>query len=106
MTNVRAVVLSDSAFSLDAACNILKNTARRRLSIVESTPFNAMGALDLNTNGGNLYNYSNLATGDGPIIWDVKVSKLTPGSSDLDGVKADIFSAFVDFELHSFGLGN
>jgi len=106
VTSVRAVVLSDSAFSLDAACNILKNTARKRLPIVETTPFNAMGALDLNTNGGNLYNYSEIATGNGPIIWDVRVSKLSPGSSSLEGIQADIFSAFVDFELHSFGIGN
>ncbi len=106
VTNVRAVILSDSAFSLDAACYILKKTARKTLPIVENTPFNAMGALNFSTNGGEFYNYTGLATGEGPQIWDVRVSKLAPGSANLDGVTADVFSAFVDFELHSFGLGN
>ena len=110
VTQVRAIILSDSAFSLDAACNIMKNTARKRLPILENTPFNAMGALD---DPSTPYNYSllkisaelnspNLA----PLIWDVRISKLQPGSSGLDGTTPEVFSAFADFELHSYGKGN
>ena len=101
-TDVRAVILSDSAFSLDAVCNILKDMTRRTLPIIESTPLNAMGAYI-----GESYNYTSLATGTGPSIWDIRVSKLAPASSPgLGELDLDIFSAFVDFEIHSLGQKN
>ncbi|MAF26151.1 hypothetical protein CL634_11365 [bacterium] len=102
-TDIRAVILSDSAFSLDAVCNILKNTTRKRLPIIESTPLNAMGAYI-----GESYNYTELISEgtvhDGPSIWNVRVSKLAPARlAGLQELDLDVFSAFVDFEIHSLG---
>ena len=99
-TRVRAVVLSDSAYSLDAVCNILKNTARKHVPIIESLPFNSIGAFT-----GVIYNYqdlSNAATQQGT-IWDVTVTKLMPDAKELRGLDLNVFAALVDFEIHGFG---
>ena len=92
--NIRAIVLADSAFSLDAVCGILKETTKKNVPIIENLPFNAMNAYT-----GVNYNYSNLATGQGPLIWDVFVSKNVTRGAELS---YNVFSAFVDFELYEF----
>ena len=102
-TDIRAVVISDSAFSLDAVCNILKDTTRKTLPIIDSTPFNAMGAYT-----GTAYDYNALAQCSepvcGPSIWNVRVSKIAPESSQsTNELDLNIFSAFIDFEVHSLG---
>lgn len=94
--DIRAVILSDSSFKLDAVCGILKNTHRSEVPILKNLPFNAMNAYT-----GENYNYTGLeatVTGIGkPMIWDVFVSKnVTRGQ----GLNPGIFTAFVDFELH------
>jgi len=99
-TNVRAVILSDSAFSLDAVCNILKNTKLADLPILESLPFNSIGAFT-----GVIYNYQGLsasATEKG-IIWNVTVTKLMPDTKELKSLDLNVFAALVDFEIHGFG---
>jgi len=97
-TMVRAVVLSDSAYSLDAVCNILKNCSRKELPIAENLPFNSISAFT-----GVIYNYSSISTyaTNFATIWDVKVTKLNP--SDLKGLDKRVFPAFVDFEVHGYG---
>jgi hypothetical protein len=99
-TDIRAVILSDSAFSLDAVCNILKDTTRTSMPIIDSTPLNAMGAYI-----GQSYDYSSLANANnGPSIWNVRVSKIVPGREPgINELDLGIFSAFVDFDLHSMG---
>ncbi len=97
-TMARAVILSDSAYSLDAVCNILKNLARKDMPIAENLPFNSISAFT-----GVIYNYGSVSTyaTDFASIWDVKVTKLNP--SDLKGLDKRIFPAFVDFEIHGYG---
>jgi hypothetical protein len=99
-TRVRAVILTDSAFSLDAVCNILKNTSRKDLPIVESLPFNSIGAFT-----GVIYNYEDLvnAATEEAMIWDVTVTKLMPDAKELKGLDLNVYSALVDFEIHGFG---
>jgi hypothetical protein len=99
-TRVRAVILTDSAFSLDAVCNILKNTSRKDLPIVESLPFNSIGAFT-----GVIYNYQDLvnAATQEAKIWDVTVTKLMPNAKELKGLDLNVYSALVDFEIHGFG---
>ncbi len=95
--DIRAVVLSDSSFKLDAVCGILKTMHRSYVPILEDLPFNAMNAYT-----GENYNYTGLAaktTGNtlpNPIIWDIFVSKnVTRG----EGLNPGIYTAFVDFKL-------
>ena len=99
-TYVRAVVLSDSAFSLDAVCNILKNTKLADLPILETLPFNSIGAFT-----GVIYNYQGLSASvsEKGIIWNVTVTKLMPDTKELKSLDLNVFAALVDFEIHGFG---
>lgn len=100
ITRVRAVVLSDSAFSLDAVCNILKNTKLADVPIIESLPFNSIGAFT-----GVIYNYQTLSSSatEKGMIWDVTVTKLMPDTKELKSLDLNVFAALVDFEIHGFG---
>tara|TARA_Y100000004_G_scaffold61117_1_gene68416 strand:+ start:320 stop:1231 length:912 start_codon:yes stop_codon:yes gene_type:complete len=101
-TKVRAVVMADSAFNLDAVCNILKNTCYLDLPILESNnlPFNSIGGYR-----GVIYDYSieSAAATEQATIWDVNVTRLNPNSSELRNLHAEVHSAFVDFEVHGVG---
>ena len=92
--DIRAIVLADSSFKLDAVCGILKNTHRSYVPLIENLPFSAMNAYT-----GVNYNYTTLsaaATGQNPLIWDVFVSKNVARG---EGLNPDVFAAFVDFQL-------
>jgi hypothetical protein len=99
-TYIRAVVLSDSAFSLDAVCNILKNTKLDHVPIIETLPFNSIGAFT-----GVIYNYQDLSSASTEVgtIWDVTVTKLMPDAKELKSLDLKVFAALVDFEIHGFG---
>jgi hypothetical protein len=90
-TQVRAVILADSSFALDAACSILKDTHMKQVPIIEDLPFSAMNAYT-----GSSFNYTGLATGSGPRIEKVYVSKDVARGI---GPNPSVFSAFVDFDL-------
>jgi hypothetical protein len=96
--NARAIVLGDSMFSLDAVCGILKDTVRKNMPIVEQSNLNlnALGAFT-----GVNYNYTGSATGNYCHIDKVTVSKNIANRGDFDNLNPNVFSAFVDFELHS-----
>ena len=91
---IRSIILADSSFALDAVCGILKDTFLMKVPIIESLPFDALNAYN-----GTDYDYTGLATGHGPRIWDVHVSKNVARGSDLN---PGVFTAFVDFELHDY----
>ena len=102
ITKIRAVVMADSAFQLDAACSILKNTKLADLPIFESNnlPFNSIGGFT-----GVIYDYNIEASSasESVTIWDVNVTRLNPNSSGLKNLDAEVHSAFVDFEVHGIG---
>lgn len=93
--NTRLVVLADSAFKLDAICDIFKNVKLRRVPIIDDLPFDALGSYT-----GLNYDYSQLAVGDGPLIWDTRISKMTM-MGDFEKLNPGVFSAFIDLELHT-----
>ena len=85
-TMVRAVIMSDSAFSLDAVCNILKNTTEKKVQIMrDNLPFNSIGGFT-----GVIYDYESEASvsTEHARIWDVNVSKLNPNSPELRNLHA------------------
>lgn len=96
--NARAIILADSLFNLDAACGILKDTVRKKMSIIEQSDLN-LNALGGYT--GVTYSYTAAATGDYCNIEDVTVSKNVANRGDFQNLNPNVFSAFVDFELHS-----
>ena len=97
----RAIVLSDSAYKMDAVCSILRDTARDYVPLMtkEELPFMAHGGLS-----GLEYNYDTLkankiASQSGVYITDVSVSKNVARSSDFKNLNTNVFTAFVDFEM-------
>jgi hypothetical protein len=99
--NARAIVLADSLFNLDAACGILKDSVRKKMSIINQTDLN-LNALGGYT--GVTYNYTGVATGDYCFIDDVRVSKNVANRGDFQNLNPNVFSAFVDFELHNYRM--
>jgi hypothetical protein len=98
LVNARAIVLADSMFSLDAVCGILKDTVRKNMPIVAQT------GLNLNALGGFTgvnYNYTGTADEGYMFIDRVTVSKNIANRGDFENLNPNVFSAFVDFELHT-----
>jgi len=96
--NARAIILADSLFNLDAVCGILKDTVRKPLYTIEQSDLN-LNALGAYT--GVKYNYTGIGTGDYCYIDGVNVSKNVSNRGDFQNLNPNVFSAFVDFEVHS-----
>jgi hypothetical protein len=95
--SVRAVVMADNMFNLDALCSILKDTARDYVPLINS-PFNNFGGL----NNGH-YNYDSLTQNidvgvNGFYISEVNVSKIF---ANLNTKNNQVFPAFIDFTLNN-----
>jgi hypothetical protein len=94
---VRAIILADSAFNLDAVCSIMKDCNTAKVALMEHSdfPFNAFGACT------GSYNYETLAASktDSFFIEGVSISKTVPNRADYDNMNPGVFSAFADFEL-------
>ena len=98
LISARAIVLADSMFNLDAVCGILKDSVRKNMSIVEQADLN------LNALGGSTgvnYNYTGIATGNNCFIDRVTVSKNIANRGDFENLNPNVFSAFVDFDIHT-----
>jgi hypothetical protein len=94
---VRAVVMADNMFNLDALCSILKDTARDYVPLINS-PFNNFGGLE-----SGHYNYDTLIKNidvgaNGFYISEVNVSKIF---ANLNARNNQVFPAFIDFTLNN-----
>ena len=98
LINARAIVLADSMFKLDAVCGILKDTVRKNMSVVEQADLNlnALGGFT-----GVKYDYTGIATGNNCFIDRVTVSKNIANRGDFENLNPNVFSAFVDFDIHT-----
>ena len=95
--SVRAVVMADNMFNLDALCSILKDTARDYVPLINS-PFNNFGGLE-----SGHYNYDSLTQNidvgvNGFYISEVNVSKIF---ANLNAKNNQVFPAFIDFTLNN-----
>lgn len=95
---VRAIVLADSMFNLDAVCAILRDTARDYVPLIYNNPFNTFGGLN-----NAYYNYNTLVqninlSSDGFYISEVNISKIF---ANLNIKNNQVFPAFVDFTLNN-----
>jgi hypothetical protein len=96
LMEVRAIVLADNIFNLDAVCSILKDTARDYVPLINNSPFNTFGSLS-----SGYYNYNSLISNinvgvDGFYISEVTVSKIF---ANLNIKNSQVYPAFVDFTL-------
>lgn len=100
--NVRAIILSDSIFKLDALTSIFRDAVRTYVPLIyeNEMPFNILGS----TNNGS-FNYNNLTANklqnnDYLYIDNVYVSKIDNRFiNSYNKLNPNVFTAFIDFEL-------
>tara|TARA_R100000808_G_C2152931_1_gene162727 strand:+ start:3980 stop:4843 length:864 start_codon:yes stop_codon:yes gene_type:complete len=103
--DVRAIVLSDSQFKLDAVASIFRDRGKTIIPIIPESnmPFNSLGDF-----AGNIqYNYNTLTANTPPesgvFVENVFVSKIGGLSySQKTNLNPEVFSMIVDFELQDF----
>ena len=101
-TNVRAIVLADSQFNLDAVCSIFKDKQKEIVKILpdDKYPLNALGGLK-----SGVYNYTGLvnAISDEVYLDKIEVSRFSLGyMENLNNTNPDVFKAIIDFELQGY----
>ena len=101
--NVRAIVISDSMFSMDALTSIFKDVVRTYIPLIQPSemPFNSLNGLNTK------YNYDILVTGragssSSVYIKNVYVSKNVTNRGQYQDLNPDAISAFIDFELEAY----
>lgn len=100
--NVRAIVLSDNIFKLDAVTSIFRDTNRTLVPIIydNEMPFNSLGSCT-----GHCFNYNELTQNkvvdnDYLYIDNVSVSKVDSRlTNSYNKLNPNVFTAFIDFEL-------
>lgn len=94
---VRAIVLAENTFNLDAVSSILRDTSREYIPIIQNGPFNSLGCVN---NG--YYNYnsliSNIDVNSKFYISDVSVSRIINPDNKSN---QSIYSSVVDFALEN-----
>ena len=96
VTSIRAIVIADSAFLLDAVCSIIKDCKNDRFTVLEtsSLPVDAFGGYT------GVFNYTGMNTNMVPIIWNVDVSKILPSRGQFTNLNPNVLCAFADFEIY------
>ena len=102
--NVRAIILSDSVFSLDAVTSIMRDTSRQLIPLIypDEMPFNSLNSVN---SPNNCFNYikstaSKANTDDYLYINEVNVTKTdTRILNATNSLNRNVYSAFVDFEV-------
>lgn len=94
-TNIRAIILADSAFLLDAACSIMRDCKNDRFALISQSvlPFDSLGGCTGN------FNYTGLNTPKMPLICEVDVSKILLAKGQMSRLNPDVLCAFADFEI-------
>jgi hypothetical protein len=101
--NVRAIVISDSMFSMDALTSIFKDVVRTYIPLVQPSemPFNSLNGLNTK------YNYDTLVSGkagssNSVYIKNIYISKNVANRGQYQDLNPDAISAFIDFELEAY----
>jgi hypothetical protein len=102
--NVRAIILSDSVFSLDAVTSIMRDTSRQLIPLIypNEMPFNSLNSVN---SPDHCFNYlestaSKANTDDYLYINEVNVTKTdTRILNATNSLNRNVYSAFVDFEV-------
>lgn len=101
--DIRAIVIADNQFNLDAVCSLFRDKSRRNFYLFKENeyPFNYIGSL----RSGTSFNYDTLVAskkvggGDGAAIKDVRVSRFGNQSAEYNALTANIYSAAIDFQI-------
>ena len=98
---IRAIVLSDSLYSKDAVCGLLKDKARSVIGLFTAAemPFNSLGGFK----NGN-YDYVQIVSGKGGqdtiFLEKAKTSVFSQEAfTDLNALNNEVYVSFVDFQI-------
>ena len=100
--NVRAIVLSDTIFKLDAMTSIFRDTARSYMPLIyeNEMPYNQLGSVQAGHFNYNILTQNKLMDGDYLYIDNVYVSKIDNRFiNSYNKLNPNVFTAFIDFEL-------
>tara|TARA_Y100001938_G_scaffold150229_1_gene240216 strand:- start:2431 stop:3276 length:846 start_codon:yes stop_codon:yes gene_type:complete len=98
--NVRAIVMSDSQFTLDATASIFRDENHNYVGVLEENemPFNHLGDFSNGTD----YNYTGITANKGGDVYikNVYISKIGGVSyAGIDNLNPNAYTALIDFEL-------
>jgi len=99
--NIRAIVIADNLFNLDAVCSILRDTSNNFIYNITSSE---LGMDNLGNFTAGYYNYNNIVNNklnstDKLYIDEVRVSKVSNLGFNGTNFKNVLYPAFVDFTL-------
>lgn len=95
VSSIRAIIIADSAYLLDALCSIMRDCRNDRFTILEnsSIPVDSLGGYT------GSFNYTGVNINPLPIVWNVDVSKILPSKGQLTDLNPNVLCAFADFEI-------
>jgi len=107
--DIRAIVLTNSQFTLDAICSIFRDTDDDSFYLYDADefPFNYVGSYndDVVFNYVNSFSGVNLGGAKGAYIKNAVVAKYGAGSlNDYRSINANIYAAIIDFEVENLRL--
>lgn len=102
--NIRAIILADSVFNLDAVTSIMRDTARELIPLIypDEMPFNSLNSVKSIDHCFNYVEYTagKRNTDDYLYINEVNVTKTdTRLLNATNSLNRNVYSAFVDFEV-------
>lgn len=100
--NIRAIVLSDTIFKLDALTSIFRDTARTYIPLIyqNEMPYNQLGSISDGYFNYNILTQNKVMDEDYLYIDNVYVSKIDNRFiNSYSKLNPNVFTAFIDFEL-------
>ena len=102
--NIRAIILADNVYNLDAVTSIMRDTSRQLIPLIypNEMPFNSLGSISTANKCFDYTGYTKnkIADSDYVYINDVTVSKTdTRLLNATNSLNRNVYSAFVDFEI-------
>ena len=102
--NIRAIILADNVYNLDAVTSIMRDTSRQLIPLIypNEMPFNSLGSI---STPNKCFDYTGhtknkIADSDYVYVNDVNVSKTdTRLVNTTNSLNRNVYSAFVDFEI-------
>ena len=102
--NVRAIVIADSQFDIDAIGSLFRDQRQQNIALFEPSemPFNQFGYYR-----NDQYNYTGIANGKGPdgriFIEDIDISRFDRVlENEVRKFNPNVYSTLIDFELSKF----
>ena len=103
--DIRLIIMTDSLFTLDAICSILKDSNRLYIPLIsaQEMPFNALGGFKSGS-----YNYNSLISGKidnqlATYITNVYVSKYQQNTyQEIRNINPTVYTALVDYATETY----